>query len=274
MKIAVCHYSYHRTWEAEAWDCAKLAGVVKELEVEGIDFHVRYLDRSRDTHRKIKSILAAAELELSGISLSNDFNQEDPSELRRQIDTVKYWLAFAADAGAPVSRVFGGHLKNRNDEKAFARGMDLILKGLEAVTREAEKRAVVLALENHGGLPCRAEDQVATIERIGSPHLRATIDVGNYLQCGQEPSVATRIAGPHAAYVHFKDFTKRKDGGSATGYALQGCVVGEGVVDHEACVAALEECGYQGFLALEYEGREDERDGVWRSVARMKSILS
>ena len=35
------------------------------------------------------------------------------------------------------------------------------------------------------GLPCSGEEQIEVIEKINSPFLKATIDVGNYMQCGQ-----------------------------------------------------------------------------------------
>ena len=43
MELSVCHYSYHRTWEAQNWDCGRLAGTVRDLGVGAIDFHARLL---------------------------------------------------------------------------------------------------------------------------------------------------------------------------------------------------------------------------------------
>ena len=31
MRLAVCHYSFHRLWEAEKWDCEKLCAEVGEF---------------------------------------------------------------------------------------------------------------------------------------------------------------------------------------------------------------------------------------------------
>ena len=105
--------------------------------------------------------------------------------------------------------------------------------------QEAEKHGLVLAIENHGGLPCTGEEQVEVIRALHSPSLKATIDVGNYLQGNQEAHVGTRLAAPYAAYVHFKDFKKIPDAASPFGWKLESCGLGEGVVDHRACLDAL-----------------------------------
>ncbi len=111
--------------------------------------------------------------------------------------------------------------------------------------------------------------------RWGAPwkHLKATVDVGNYMTCGQEGAVGTRLAAPFAAYVHFKDMKKVADAAAPAGWKINACVLGEGDVDHRACLDILKKAGYNGFVALEYQGPEDEKTGVPRSVAFMKKVM-
>jgi sugar phosphate isomerase/epimerase len=137
----------------------------------------------------------------------------------------------------------------------------------ELVAVAAEKN-VILALENHGGLPCTGEEQVAVIEAVNSPFLRATVDVGNYRGCPQEPVDGTAVASKHCAYVHLKDSLRLPDGG------FKSAVLGEGDVDIPGCMRILRDSGYDGFVALEYEAEEDEIPGVEKSVAYMKKIIA
>jgi sugar phosphate isomerase/epimerase len=275
MKKAICHYSFHRRWEAEKWTPDRLAEEVKNLGVEGVDFHVRYLGSPAEAPALIKNAIARHGRELSGVSMSNDFNKADPGEFKQQVDAVKQWLVVAAKVQAPVSRIFGGHIpaEKRADPAARAAGRQQILDGLGEVVREAEKLGVILALENHGGLPCTGEEQVNVIETINSPHLKATIDVGNYMQGGQEGHEGTKIAAGLCAYVHFKDFIKIPDKATPWGWNIQACTVGEGSVDHRACLEVLRNAGYDGFVALEYEGIEDEVTGVPRSIQFMNRVM-
>jgi sugar phosphate isomerase/epimerase len=270
VQTAICHYSYHRTWDREKWDCIKLAETVKGLGVDAIDFHARLLGNPGSAAKRVTEALDRTGLILSGLSFSNNFNQEDPAEMRQQIDSVIEWIGIASELKAPVSRIFGGHVADRSDKAALDRGFERIIEGLRAVVEAAEKSGVILALENHGGLPCSGEEQVKVIETIGSANLRATIDVGNYMQCNQEGHEGTAVAARYAAYVHFKDF-KRKPG---TPKGIEPCTVGQGDVDHARCLQALLEAGYGGFVALEYEGLDDEMRGVEASAAYMKDVVS
>ncbi|NIA06428.1 MAG: TIM barrel protein [Actinobacteria bacterium] len=275
MQKSICHFSFHRRWDSENWTLDRLAEEVKRLGVEGVDFHVRFLGSSTEAAGLIKGALSKHGLILSGLSMSNNFNQVDSSQFKTEVQTVKEWLAVAAQVEAPVSRIFGGHIIAENlwDESAKASGRQRILDGLGQVVGEAEKLGVVLALENHGGLPCTGEEQVEVIETINSPCLKATVDVGNYMQGGQEAQLGTAIVAKHCAYVHFKDFKKVPDNSTPWGWKLVPCIVGQGDVDHAACLKALAAGGYDGFVALEYEGHEDETVGVPQSVEFMNQMI-
>ena len=100
--------------------------------------------------------------------------------------------------------------------------------------------------------------------------MKATIDVGNYMQCGQSGDEGTRIAAPYCRYVHFKDFKKDP---TAPKRGLRPTVVGQGDVDHAKCLQHIKDAGFDGFVALEYEGEEDEQTGVPASVEFMKSVM-
>lgn len=276
MQMAICHYSFHRRWKEEGWTPDRLAQEVEALGIAGADFHAGLLGCPDEAPELINNALSKHGLTIGSMSLSNDFNQEAAAAFREQTDTVKRWLQVAADVRAPVSRIFGGHMNRaeaRRDPTVRERATHRILEGLGEVAREAEKLGVILAVENHGGLPGTGEEQVEIIGKINSAALKATIDVGNYMSSGQEAHEGTRIAAPHAAYVHFKDFKRIPGDGNPWGWKLEPCVVGEGDVDLVACLQALRDAGYDGVIALEYEGREDERTGVPKSVANVRAAM-
>jgi sugar phosphate isomerase/epimerase len=277
MKLSICHYSFHRRWADEGWDCDRLAQEVQSLGIGAVDYHVRFLGDPKTAGSCVLAALDKHGLELSGLSMSNNFNMEDPTAQREQIDSVKMWLEVAAEVKAPASRIFGGHLplESRGDAALRSACLKRITDAIAEVTRTAEELGIVLALENHGGLPCTGEEQVDVIEAINSPNLRATIDVGNYMQGAQEGHEGSAAAAKYATYTHFKDFKKTasaKD--SPLPWGLEPCVVGEGDVDHLACARALAAVGYDGYIALEYEGTEDEKTGVPKSLDYMREVVA
>lgn len=264
----MCHYSLHRVFVEQKWSLEKLVGYVKEQGVDAIDFHVRFLADPADADSRVLEALAGSGLELSGLSLSTNFNQEDPAEYRTQIDTAIEWLKVAGKVKAPASRVFGGHIADRSDAALLKAGTEKVLSALRELVPVAEECGVILALENHGGLPCSGEEQVEVITAIDSPFLRATVDVGNYMQYPQEPVDGVKAAAEYCTYVHVKDNRREADG------STKATILGEGDVDIPACLKIIEAAGFDGFVAIEYEGAEDELVGVPKSVAYMKSVLA
>ncbi len=275
MIAALCHYSLHRRWKAECWTLDRLMAEVKALGLARVDVHAGMLGSPEGAAASIRSALAASGLVLSGLSLSNNFSSDAPAEVRAQLDLVKRWIAVAAAVRAPVSRIFGGHLApaQRRDPAVLARKLAQITDALGEAAREAERQGVVLALENHGGLPCTGEEQAGVIRAVRSPALKATVDVGNYLACARDALEEVRRAAPYAAYVHVKDFIRSPDPAAPGGVALKACVLGDGTVNPRACLEALRAAGYDGVVALEYEGREDEQTGVPRSLAFLNRVL-
>jgi sugar phosphate isomerase/epimerase len=268
MKLSLCHYSFHRAWGAEKWDARRLVVETKNAGFTAVDFHAGLLTKGGwgpdRAAAEISAALDGGGLSLSGLSLSNDFNQADGAKFQEQIDTVLRWLDVAAAVNAPVCRIFGGHLGASDDR---AEGDARVRRALGVVVKEAERLKLVLALENHGGLPCTGEEQAELIRHFASPGLRATIDVGNYLMGDQEGHVGTRLVAPLAAYVHLKDYERTAPGRGG----LKGATLGDGIVDHRRCIEELDAAGYRGTYALEYEGYEEERLGISRSLAHIRA---
>ena len=270
MKLALCHYSYHRRWANEGWDIARLTRETQALGVDGIDYHTKLIGVSPDEAiGAIGSALAGASLELSGLSLSTNFNLEDSAEFDAHIAETVAWLETAAALNAPVCRIFGGKV-DRSDKAAIAPALQRVTIAMKQLAPRAEALGLVLAIENHGGLPCTAEEQIDVIQQVNSPALRATVDIGNYISCGQRGEVGTALAAGYAAYVHVKDYTPSEGGPRS----YTSCTLGKGELDIPQCLRSLKEAGFDDYVAIEYEGAEDETTGVVESVRYMKEMLA
>lgn len=271
LEPSVCHYSFHRLWAEENWDCEKLCAEVAAAGSAGVDFHATLTGNPADVPDKILTALSNSGLALSGVSLGNNFNQADSAEFAREMDTIKAWIDVAAAVKAPVSRIFGCGRVSSSERPA---AMERVHRGMTEAAAYAADCGVILAVENHGGYPGTGEEQAELVEAIDSPHLRATIDVGNYMAHGQEGLDGTRAAASSAAYVHFKDFIKVPSTENPWQWDIQACTVGVGAVDLSGCLEALVDAGYDGWVALEYEGPGDERIGVFESIACMNRVMA
>jgi sugar phosphate isomerase/epimerase len=201
--------------------------------------------------------------------------------VRKEIEATISWMRIAKEVEAPVSRIFGSPLPSglvvharggKAGDDARKKLKERIAAALKEVTREAERLDLILALENHHGFPATGEEQVELIESMNSRCFRATVDVGNYMCADQTPEAGTALVAPYAAYVHVKDFDRVADQSVASGWKLVPRTVGKGDVNHAACLQILRDAGFDGFVAIEYEGDDDERLGVTRSVAFLKPL--
>jgi sugar phosphate isomerase/epimerase len=273
MKLSICHYSFHRLWKEETWDTVRLCDEVKKLGVEGVDFHAGMLETPATAVQRMQAGLKVSGLTLSGFSLSTNFLKEKPEDYEKEIRDTREWMRVAADMNAPVSRIFGGSLRDKGNVAARKAGLERVVEALNRLAADAEKLQLTLALENHGGVPCTGEEQVDVLRRVGSKYVRATVDIGNYMSCGQEGLDGTRVAASTAAYVHLKDMKKVADPKLPWGWSIQACTLGKGDVDIPGCLKALKQAGYDGFLALEYEGPDPERTGIPESLACVRRLI-
>lgn len=137
-------------------------------------------------------------------------------------------------------------------ELSLAVGTPVIGAGLSgdpaALAPVLRAHGVTLALENH---PERTPAEVLVKIEAGDGALAATIDTGWWATQGYDPERAIRELDGHVAHVHLKDV-------SHTGEPHETCVWGEGIVDIEACVRALQNSGYTGAYVVEHEPEDHD----------------
>jgi len=276
MQLALCQYSFHRRWAAEAWDIARLCREAVALGVPSIDLHTRLAAGQLSDPAAVRAVLAAAGVSLAGLSFSNAFTRPDAIAFQAEVTKIQGWIRLARALGADTARIFGGHLgeDRRLDPVARRQGLQQVIDGLGAVIRCAEDEGVTLALENHGFLPGTSAEVLQVLGAIASPRLRATIDLGNFLQAGEEPVAAAGVLAPYGAYVHVKGMRKVPSLRWPWGWEVEACTPGEGDVDLPGCIAALRRFGFTGVVALEYEGPIPEVDGIPASLTRLRAALA
>lgn len=134
----------------------------------------------------------------------------------------------------------------------------------------AGERGVTVTVENHGAYVNGGDRVRRLITAVDRKNFLCTLDVGNALCVDVDPIVCVKTLLPFAAAIHFKDFYVRRgpaapggDGWLTTGLGtrLRGAIVGQGDVDVRGIMQAVRESGYDGPVAVEFEGLEDCRLG-------------
>ena len=186
--------------------------------------------------------------------------------------TIGY-LETAYSLGIPTMRVqtgTWGTSKNFDDLMAH-RGIEPPLEGhteeegfkwvidcFQQCIPTAEKCGVTMGLENHWGLGRTPGGVKRIIESVNSPWLRATCDMGNFLE---DPYYKIEMIAPLASMVHAKTYF-----GGGLWYTLE--------LDYPRIAQILHKANYHGYLSLEFEGHESPLTGIPKSLAMLQKAFA
>jgi sugar phosphate isomerase/epimerase len=105
-----------------------------------------------------------------------------------------------------------------------------------------ERHGLVFALENHPEPTAQVMlEKVADLPRVG-----VCVDTGWFGTHGYDAPRAIDELGPRVLHVHLKDVLHE-------GEPHETCRWGDGMVDIEGCVRALQRIGYTGAISVEHE---------------------
>jgi L-ribulose-5-phosphate 3-epimerase len=204
-------------------------------------------------------------VDLMGFSIHQGFVHPDPEVRQKNIDHTLRCIDLAYRMGIPTLRLNTGRWRTIEsfDDFMAARGIEPALPGytedqafewciaaIEKLLPRAEECGVCMGLENHWGLGRTAAGVMRIHNAIKSPWLKVTLDTGNFLEDMYDQMT---VMAPHAVLVQAKTY----DGGGEW-YTLD--------IDYNRVNRILRDAGYKGYISLEFEGKEDWRKGVPRSL--------
>ena len=171
--------------------------------------------------------------ERTGVAIAS-FAVGDLNEVPLKSDPrAERWLAEGIDIAAAMRvKVILVPFFGKGDLKGDAAGVDAAVAALKRLALKAEAKGVVLALENW----LSAGDNIAILERVGSPAVRVYYDVANSQDAGHPILDEIRRLKGLIVEFHAKD---TKD------------LYGKGSIDFPSVRAAIEDIGYNGWLVME-----------------------
>jgi len=285
MKIGVSSYSFWRYLQdgrANLFDVIKMAA---EIGFQGIEFSGFGPDGEGadpiELAKKVKDACAEAKLEVVSWTIGADFLKGD---VNGEIARLRGEVDVCAALGAPRMRhdATGGFPGRKNGLADWMEALPIVAKGYAGVTEYAADKGIKTMIENHGFFFQDSDRVEALINKVGNPNFGALVDIGNFLCADEEPMRAVRRMAPYAFHVHTKDFHVKcacADPGdgwfkSRGGTCLRGAIVGHGNVNVKGCLGLLKEAGYDGFIDIEFEGMEDNRQALEIGLANLKRYVA
>jgi sugar phosphate isomerase/epimerase len=213
-------------------------------------------DINHDLLIKIKQHAFLRGLAISGTAVGNIFTVPHGAERDQEIANVKRWVDHAAVMGAPHIRIFAGSAPAGMSRD---QANQLCISAIEECCDYAGDKGIFLGLENHGGIVSTAEEILEIVRAVKSPWLGINLDTGNF-QTDDPYADLVKIA-PYAVNVQMKGEIHPR---------------GKGVepADLSRLVKILGDANYQGYVALEYESKEDPWTAVPRLLKQMKGLFA
>ncbi|MBI2478378.1 MAG: sugar phosphate isomerase/epimerase [Planctomycetia bacterium] len=259
-KFSLAAYSYRKLLQGKTAeltmadfidDCAK-------MQLEGTELTSYYFPNPTTPEylRQLKQRCFRLGLDVSGTAVGNDFGLPRGEKRDGQIAQLKHWIDNAEILGAPVIRVFAGHV---NQEMTAEQSHKLMVEGLEDCCEYAGQHGVHLALENHGGPTETAEGLMALVKDVKSPWFGVNLDTGNFHS--DDPYGDLAKVAAYALNVQVK-------------VVMSGPDKQKTPADFKRIASILRDVNYRGYVVLEYEEDENPREACPSYVAQLREAFA
>jgi len=272
IKLSVSSYSYWH-FKKEKYPIEKVIDEAAKVGVEGIDILHRQMESEDNAYiQKLKKHAFVNGIAFTCLSIHQSFVSADKEFLAKEIEHTKKCIELAARMGIPCLRLNSGRWGTIKsfDELMKARGVEPILPGytqddgfkwcidsIQQCLPTAEQNGVLLALENHWGLCSTPEGQLRIKKAIDSPWLGIMMDTGNFLE---NPYDKLEMLAPYTNFVQAKTYY-----GGGEWYSLE--------LDYKRIISILRKVNYQGYISLEFEGKEDAATAVPKSIEMLREAM-
>lgn len=269
-RIAVSTYSFWQFRNKELRSIETCIDTAAEMGFDGVEILHRQMEREENDYlQRLKRRAFLLGLDLCGFSTHQTFLSPDKQVRQKNIDHTIHCIELAYSLGIPTIRVntgtwgtsknFDELMKNKGIEppiKGYTEddGFPWVIDSLAACVRVAERRGVTMGLENHWGLGRTARGVMRVVDAVKSDWLKVTLDTGNFLENMYDQM---ETLAPHACLVQAKTYH-----GGGIWYSLD--------IDYTRVAAMLRKHRYRGYVSLEFEGTENPKTGIPRSLETLR----
>jgi sugar phosphate isomerase/epimerase len=273
-RIVVSTYSFWQFRRDDLRDIETCIDLAADMGFDGVEIlHRQMQNESNDYLQQLKRRVFVHGMHLCGFSTHQGFLSPDAAERQKNVEHTIHCIELAYQLGIPTMRVNTGTWRTSKDFDELMRnrgieppipgytdedGFGWVIDGLSKCLKAAERCGVLLALENHWGLGRTPEGILRIVNAINSPWLQVLMDTGNFLE---DPYDRLEKIAPKTVFVQAKTYY-----GGGLWYTLD--------LDYPRIAAILRKHHYHGYISLEFEGKEDPRTAVPKSLALLRKVFA
>ena len=285
MKVPVSTHSFQRllsAGEITQFECVAKAAEMGFDAIEFVDILPHDGSSREEYAKKLRAECERLGLAISNYTVSADFINGCDGDLEKEIKRVKGEIDIAAILGAPGVRHDATWGFGNGRYQGFDKVLPRLAEGCRCVTEYAATLGIRTMVENHG-LFCQDSRRVEKLVlAVDHENFGLLCDMGNFLCVDEDPTQAISRTAPYAFYAHAKDFLVKSGSGPNPGKGffktrggnyLRGTIVGHGAVPVRQCISILKAAGYDGMVAIEFEGMEDVLEGISIGLENLRRYI-
>lgn len=193
----------------------------------------------------LEQLKNAAEAEgsiIQNIPIDVGYICEPDANIRNEhIREIRKWMDVAAAVGSRAVRV------NTGPEHEGSDALSLAIESYKHLTEYAGELGMDVLIENHGGVSHDPDMIAKIIDAVSSERLGACPDFGGFDNAVLYQALEKIM--PFAKVVHAKSYSFDEEGEEMR-------------IDYRRCLEIIKRSGFDGVLSIEYEGEEDQYEGV------------
>jgi sugar phosphate isomerase/epimerase len=246
-------------------DFAGLFPKAEKMGFDGVEIHLRdaadadpeQLEKlSGASGVKVAAIATGLAKRVDGLTLINP----DKTERRRAIERLKGHVDLAARFGCPV--IIGSMRGNLPPGNAGQDAYHLLVSSIQELADYMSGKNCSIAFEAinryENNYLNSAAETAAFLKQVGSEKVGMMLDVFHMNIEETDTCAALWEYRDKIIHVHLADNTR--------------LFPGSGSIDFKAILRTLRQCGYTGWLSMEYLPRPDEETAALRGIEYMKEI--
>jgi len=272
LRLGVSSYSYWH-FTPEKTPLEHVIDQAHDLGLMGIEVLQQQLESEDNSYlQSLKRHAFRKGVTLYNLGTAQDFVWDDAAKRKGNVEHTKNCIDLAHALGVPSIRVNAGTWRRGDNPPGLIEtkgwvtpwegaseddGFNWAIEGLGACVEHAQKRGVMMLLENHWGLTTTADGMLRILEEINSPWLRAILDMGNFYYDGDMYAAMEKIA-PWVDLAHAKTYP-----GGGLVFTIP--------LDFERIFRILEGAGFTGYVSIEMEGKEAAETAVAKSAETLRA---
>ncbi len=244
--------------EAKKMDLFEFVDFSHQQGIPGVELTSYYFPEqvTMEYLLKLKQHCHLRGMTISGGAIRNDFCQLDEQKVAADLEHTKTWVDHYSVLGAPAIRIFAG-TQPKGEELSVT--LERCAKHCETAAKYAAAKGVLLALENHGGVTAKAEGLLEIVKQVNAPGFGVNLDSGNF-QSTDDPYAELALIAPYAVNAQIK--VDISPGGK------------QQPTDLAKVLNILRDAGYSGWVALEYEAKEEPLEAIPRYLDQLRKLIA